>query len=90
MLKGKEVKIKVRKVLEYLFTDINEYSTPLFLRHVHGQAVSDPLAGDDLYGDEASLPIHERVENSKNHVAKDRTQATLAAVTRGVSASGGK
>ena len=35
-----------------------------------------------------SLPIHERVEKAKKQVAKDRANATLAAVARGVSAGG--
>ncbi len=57
--------IQVSKLIEYLLNDINEYSTALYLRHVHGQAVVDLLfAGDDLYGVDMSLPIHERVEKA--------------------------
>ncbi len=88
MLKEKEATIKVRKLIEYLLNDINEYSTALYLRHVHGQAVADLFAGDDLYGVDMSLPIHERVEKAKKQVAKDRANATLAAAARGVSAGG--
>ncbi len=54
-----EKTIKVRKLIEYLLNDINEYSTAMYLRHVHGQAVADLFAGDDLYGVDMSLPIHE-------------------------------
>jgi hypothetical protein len=88
VLKEKEATIKVRKLIEYLLNDINEYSTALYLRHVHGQAVADLFAGDDLYGVDMSLPIHERVEKAKKQVAKDRANATLAAAARGVSAGG--
>ena len=56
--------------------------------HVHGQAVAYLFAGDDLYGVDMSLPIHERVEKAKKQVAKDRANATLAAAARGVSAGG--
>ncbi len=80
----------MRKLIEYLLNDINEYSTALYLRHVHGQAVADLFAGDDLYGVDMSLPIHERVEKAKKQVAKDRANATLAAAARGVSAGGKK
>ncbi len=62
----------------------------MYLKHVHGQAVADMIAGDELYGVDMSLPIHERVEKEKKHVAKDRGNATLAAATRGVSAGGRK
>ncbi len=86
VLKEKEKTIKVRKLIEYLLNDINEYSTALYLGHVHGQAVADLFAGDDLYGVDMSLPIHERVEKAKKQVAKDRANATLAAAARGVSA----
>ncbi len=66
MLKEKEKTIKVRKLIEYCFNDIiNEYSTTMFLKHAHGQAVADLFAGDDLYGVDTSLPIHERVEKAK-------------------------
>ena len=57
-----------------------------YLKHGHGQDVADLFAGDDLYGFDMSLPIHERVEKVKKQVAKDRANATLAAVARGVSA----
>jgi hypothetical protein len=83
--KETEKTIHIRKLMEYLLNDINEYSITLYLRHVHGQAVPGLFAGDDLYGVDMSLPIHERVEKAKKHVAKDRTNATLAAVARGVS-----
>ncbi len=89
MLKEKEKTIKVRKLIEYLLNDINEYSTALYLRHVHGQAVVDLFAGDDLYGVDMYLPIHKRVEKAKKQVAKDRANATLAAVARGVSGGRG-
>ena len=55
--------------------DINEYSTALYLMHVHGQAVADLFAGDDLYGVDMSLPIHERVE-------KRRSMSQKIALTR--------
>jgi hypothetical protein len=90
VLKEKEGTIKVRLLLEYLLNDINEYSTALFLRHVHGQAVADLFAGDDLYGVDLSLPIHERVDKAKKQVAKEHAQATLAAAARGVSSGVGK
>ena len=83
-----EKTMKVRKLIEYLLNDINEYSTTWYLKHVHGQAVEDLFAGDDIYGVDVSLPIHERVEKAKMHVAKDRTNAILAAAARGVSAGG--
>ncbi len=51
VLKEKEETIKVRKLIEYLLNDINEYSKTLYLRHVHGQAVAGLFAGDDLYGE---------------------------------------
>ncbi len=86
MLKEKEKTIKVRKLIEYMFNDINEYSTAMYLRHVHGQAVADMFAGDNLYGVDMSLPIHERVKKAKKQVAKDRASATLAGDARGVSA----
>jgi hypothetical protein len=85
-----EKTIKVRKPIEYLLNDINEYSTTRYHRHVHGQAVADLFAGDDLYGGDMSFPIHERVEKAKKQVAKDRANATLAAAARGVSAGGMK
>ena len=44
------------------------------------------FAGDDLYGVDMSLPIHERVEKAKKQIAKDRANGTLAVVARGVSA----
>ena len=62
MLKEKEKTIKVRKPIEYLLNDINEYSTTLYLKHIHGQAVADLIAGDNLYGVDMSLPIHEWVK----------------------------
>ena len=65
VLKEKEETIKVRKLIEYLLNDINEYSTSLYLKHVDGQAVADFFAGDDLYKVDTSLPIHERVEKAK-------------------------
>ena len=37
----KEETIEVRKLLEYLLNDINEYSAGMFMRHVHGHAVAD-------------------------------------------------
>jgi hypothetical protein len=84
-----EKTIKARKPIEYLLIDINEYSTARYLMvHVHGQAVAYLFAGDDLYGVDMSLPIHERVEKAKKQVAKDRANATLAAAARGVSAGG--
>ncbi len=86
MLKEKEKTIKVRKLIEYLLNDINEYSTAPFLMHVHGQAVADLFAGDDLYGVDMSLPIHEHAEKAKKQVAKNRANTTLAAVARGISA----
>jgi len=58
VLKEKEKTIKARKLIEYLLNDINEYSTTLYLRSVHGQAVADLFAGDDLYGVDMSIPIH--------------------------------
>jgi hypothetical protein len=85
ILKEKEKTMNVIKLIEYLLNDINEYSTALYLRHVHGQAVADLFAGDDLYGVDMSLLIHERVEKAKKQVAKDRANATLAAAARGVS-----
>ena len=90
LLKEKGKTIKVRKLIEYLLNDINEYSTAMYLRHVHGQAVADLFAGDDLYGVDMSLPIHERVEKAKKEVDEDRANATLAADARGVSAGGKK
>jgi hypothetical protein len=90
VLKKKKKTIKVRLPIEYLLNDINEYSTTMYLRQVHGQAVADLFAGDDLYGVDMSLPIHERVEKSKKQISKDRANATLAAVTREVSAGGRK
>ena len=54
--------------------------------HVHGQAVAYLFAGDDLYGVDMPLPIHVRAKKQKKQVAKDRTNATLAVATRGVSA----
>ena len=60
----KEETIKVGKLLKYLLNDINEYSTGLFMRYVHGHAVADPFAGDDLFGVDFSLPIQERVEKA--------------------------
>jgi len=88
--KNKEKTIKVRKLIEYVLNDINEYSTSLYLMHVHGQAVADLFAGDDLYGVDMSLPIYERVEKAKKQVAKDRANATLADDARGVSVGGRK
>jgi hypothetical protein len=88
--KEKEKTIKVRKLIEYLLNDINEYSTALFLKHVHGQVVSELFARDDLYGVNMSLPIHERVDKDTNQVAKDRANSTLATTARGVSAGGKK
>jgi hypothetical protein len=88
-----EKTIKARKLIEYLLIDINEYSIArcgTVPRHVHGQAVADPFAGDDLYGVDMSLLTHERVEKAKKQVAKDRANATLAAAARGVSAGGKK
>ncbi len=70
MLKEKEKTIKVRKLIEYLLNDINEYSTVLYLRHVHGQAVAYLFAGDDLYGVNMSLPIHEKGEESEEACRK--------------------
>ncbi len=52
--------------------------------------MADLFAWDDLYEVDMSLPIHERVEKAKKHVAKDRANATLAAAARGVSAGGKK
>ncbi len=43
-----EKTIKVKKLIEYLLNDFNEYSTSRYLRHVHDQAVADLFAGDDL------------------------------------------
>ncbi len=85
MLKEKEKTLKIKKLIEYMLNDINEYSTAMYLMYVHGQAVADLFAGDDLYGVDMSLPIHERVEKAKKQVAKDRASASLAAVARGVS-----
>ncbi len=45
VLIGKEETTKIKKLLEYLLNNINEYSTGLFLRHVHGQAVADQFWG---------------------------------------------
>ncbi len=56
--------------------------------HVHGQAVAYLFAGDELYGVDMSLPIHVRMKKAKKQVAKDRANATLAPVARGVSAGG--
>jgi len=85
VLKEKEKTINVRKIIVYLLNDINEYSTTLYLMHVHGQAVADLFAEGDLYGVDMFLPINERVEKAKKHVAKDRANATLAApVARGL------
>jgi hypothetical protein len=89
-LKEKEKTIKVRKLIEYLLNDINEYSTAMYLMHVHGQAMADLFTGDDLYGVDMSLTIHERVEKLKKQVAKDCANATLAADAREVSAGGKK
>jgi hypothetical protein len=36
VLKDKENSIKVKKLIEYLVNDINEYSTRLFLKHAYG------------------------------------------------------
>ena len=86
-----EKTIKARKLIEYLLIDINEFSIARYgtvPRHVHGQAVADPFAGDDLYGVDMSLLTHERVEKAKKQVAKDCANATLAADARGVSAGG--
>jgi len=85
-----EKTIKVRKMIEYLLKDINEYSTTMYLGHVHCQAVAYLFAGDDLYGVDMPLPIQERVEKAKKKVAKDRANVTLAVVARGVSAGGRK
>ncbi len=52
--------------------------------------MADLFAGDDLYGVDMPLPIHERVKKAKKQVAKDRANATLAAAARGVSAGGKK
>ena len=71
-----------------MLNDINEYSATLYLRHVYGQAVAHLFVGDELYGVDMFLPIHERVEKAKKRVAKDRANANLAAVARGVSAGG--
>jgi hypothetical protein len=90
VLKEKEKTIKAMKLIEYLLNDVNEYSTTLYLRHVHGQAVADLFVGEDLYGVDTSLPIHERVEKAKKEVAKDRANATLADAAHGVSAGGRK
>ena len=45
LLKEKEKTIKVKKPIEYLLNDINEYSASMYLMHVHGQAVADLFAG---------------------------------------------
>jgi len=86
----KEETIKVKKPLQYLLNAINEYSTRLFLRHVHGHTVADHFAGDDLFGVDLSLPIQERVKKMKKQVTRDRAQATLAAAAREVSGGGRK
>jgi hypothetical protein len=75
VLKEKEKTIKVRKLIKYLLNDNNEYSTTLYLMHVHGQAVADLFAGDDLYGVDMSLPIRERVK-------KRRIRSLRIALTR--------
>ena len=57
----------------------------MYLRHVHGQAVADLFAGDDLYGVDMSLPIHERVEIAKNRsqrIALTRPLRLLRAQSR--------
>ena len=46
------------------------HGTVRYLTHVHGQAVVDLFAGDDLYGVDMSLPIHERVEEAKSRSQK--------------------
>ena len=40
--------------------------------------MTDLFSGDDLYGVDMSLPIHERVEIVEKQVAKDCANATLA------------
>ena len=67
-------------------TNTRQHGTIEYLRHAHGQALADLFAGDDLYGVDMSLPKHERVKKAKKQVAKDRANANLAAVARGVSA----
>ena len=38
----------IRRLLEILLNDINEFSATLYLRHVHGGAVADLFLGDDV------------------------------------------
>ena len=65
--------------MEILLNDINEFSTALYMRHVHGGAVADMFDGDDLLGVDRSLSLAKRVEAAKKAVAKERAQFTLAA-----------
>ena len=90
VLMEKEETIKFKKLLEYLLNDVNEYSTSMFLRHVHGQAVAALFEEDSLFGVELSVPIQERVEKARKQVARDHAHATLAAAARGVSEGGRK
>ena len=55
--------------LEILLNDINEFSTVLYLRHVHGGAVADLFAEDDLFGVYRSLSLAKRVEAAKKYKA---------------------
>ena len=76
-------------MLEILLNDIDEFSTALYMRHVHGGAVADLFLGDDLFGVDRSLPLSQRVEAAKKRVAKERAQSTLALAARGQTGGGG-
>ena len=82
VLKEKKGGLSIRWLMEILFNDINEFSTDVYLRHVHGGAVADKFAGYDLFGVDRSLSLAKRVEVAKKAVAKERAQSTLAAAVK--------
>ena len=88
-MKEKEKELRIRRLLEILLNDISEFSSGLYLRHVHGGAVADIFLGDDLFGVDRSLPLAQRVEAAKERVAKEKAQSALSSAAKGQSKGGG-
>ena len=51
----------------------------LYIKHVYNGAVADYFLGDDLLGDDRTIPVEERVDNvvKRGHKLTAATKATM-------------
>jgi hypothetical protein len=75
----------VLELHQMMLNYVHETTHPFYIKHVYNGTVADSFLGDELFGEDRTIPIEDRVHSAVKRVQKltTTTKATMGQTGRG-------